>query len=119
MLTTQEVSRLLDIANAGINKGEITAARKVYEGILAGRPEHAPALISLALSHIVVGEYEEAETILRTRVLEKNPQDPDAKVYLGLCAYLSGRKDEAAEILKTIPEDASAHQLAASLLAEI
>ena len=33
MLTTQEVARLLDIANAGINKGEITAARKVYEGI--------------------------------------------------------------------------------------
>lgn len=35
MLTAKEVTRLLDIANAGVNKGQIALARKVYEGILA------------------------------------------------------------------------------------
>ena len=61
MLTNAEVTRLLDVANAGINKGQIALARTVYEGILAGRPDHAPTLISLALSHIAVSDFERAD----------------------------------------------------------
>ena len=61
MLTNAEVTRLLDVANAGINKGQVALARTVYEGILAGRPDHAPTLISLALSHIAVSDFERAD----------------------------------------------------------
>lgn len=94
MLTAKEVTRLLDIANAGVNKGQIALARKVYEGILAGRPDHAPTLISLALSHVAVSEYDRAEEILR-RILDVNPEDADALAYLGLAAKLAGRDSEA------------------------
>ena len=97
MLTNAEVTRLLDVANAGINKGQIALARTVYEGILAGRPDHAPTLISLALSHIAVSDFERADEILRDKVLAANPDDADALVYLGLSAKLAGRADEAAE----------------------
>ena len=100
MLTNAEVTRLLDVANAGINKGQIALARTVYEGILAGRPDHAPTLISLALSHIAVSDFDDA----------------DALVYLGLSAKLAGRADEAAEILGRVPAGTTAGELAARLL---
>lgn len=116
MLTNAEVTRLLDIANAGINKGQIALARTVYEGILAGRPDHAPTLISLAFSHIAVSDFERADEILRDKVLAANPDDADALVYLGLSAKLAGRADEAAEILGRVPAGTTAGELAARLL---
>ncbi len=116
MLTSAEITRLLDIAAAGINKGEVAAARTICRGILAGRPEHAPALITLALSHIAVGEYESADTILMDQVLEADPDDADALVYLGLSAKLAGRADEAEEIFGRIPAGTPAGELAAKLL---
>ncbi len=103
MLTSQEVTRLLDVANAGVNKGQIKLARDVYDGILAGNPEHAPTLISYALSHIAVGEFQQADEILNDKVLSKNPEDADALAYLALSAHLAGRKDEVAAILDRIP----------------
>lgn len=118
MLTNEDVRRLLDIAAAGINAGEIASARKICEGIIAGHPEHAPAKILLALSHIAVGEYEAADLILKDDVLQKTPNDPDALVYLGLSAHLAGRKDEAVEILGRVPADAPAQRLAAAILEE-
>lgn len=116
MLTNVEVTRLLDVANAGINKGQIALARTVYEGILAGRPDHAPTLISLALSHIAVSDFERADEILRDKVRAANPDDADALVYLGLSAKLAGRADEAAEILGRVPAGTTAGELAARLL---
>ena len=106
MLTNAEVTRLLDVANAGINKGQIALARTVYEGILAGRPDHAPTLISLALSYIAVSDFERADEILRDKVLAANPDDADALVYLGL----------SAEILGRVPAGTTAGELAARLL---
>ena len=100
MLTAKEVTRLLDIANAGVNKGQIALARKVYEGILAGRPDHAPTLISLALSHVAVSEYDRAEEL----------------AYLGLAAKLAGRDDEAEEILEKIPVGTTAHTMLQTVL---
>lgn len=115
MLTAAEITRLLDIANAGVNHGQIALARKIYAGILEGHPDHAPTKISFALSRIAVGEYDAAEAELKS-VLEKDPEDADALAYLGLSALLAGRRDEAEEILKRVPEGAAAHALAASLL---
>ena len=76
MLTNAEVTRLLDVANAGINKGQIALARTVYEGILAGRPDHAPTLISLALSHIAVSDFERADESFATRCSPPIPTMP-------------------------------------------
>lgn len=118
MLTASEISRLLDIANAGLHRGEIALARQVYDGILAGHPGHVPTLVSYALSHIAVGEYEKADALLREKVLSDHPDDPDALVYLGLSAFLSERKDEAREYFARIPEGAGARHLADQLAAE-
>ena len=89
MLTEKDVARLLDIANAGINHGEIAEARVICEGILAARPQHIPTRITLAVSHAAVGEFEKAEELLLA-VLAEHPDDADALAYLGLSYHLAG-----------------------------
>ncbi|WP_273523467.1 tetratricopeptide repeat protein [Mailhella massiliensis] len=120
MLTDSQIVRLLDIANAGCHKGMVMEARTIYEGILAVLPGHAPALIGRALSHIVIGEYGQAETILRSEVLSENPDDAEGRVMLGLCLFLADKKDEAEEILQPLAEEEhSSAELAKSLLEQI
>ncbi len=115
MLTQTEVTRLLDIANAGLHKGAVSQARTIYEGVLAGHPGHVPTLISLALSHIVVDDFAKADEIL-AGVLEGNPEDDDALVYLGLSQKLQQKTDEARETLGRVDPETTAGKLAASLL---
>ncbi|MGN1208706.1 MAG: tetratricopeptide repeat protein [Duodenibacillus sp.] len=119
MLTDSEVRRLLDIANAGVQKGLVSQARRVYEGILANRPAHVPTLISLAMSQMAVGEYSDAEATLRDKVLAEHPEDDDALAYLGLNAFLAGRPDEARDILVKVTPDSTAGTMAQNLLEKI
>ena len=88
MLTDSQITRLLDIANAGCHKGLVLQARAIYDGVLAVRPGHVPALIGQALSHIVIGEYDEAEKLLCDGILSEHPDDADAKA----CASASPTK---------------------------
>ncbi len=115
MLTDAEVTRLLDVANAGVNKGEVALARQVYDGILACRPDHVPTKISRALSFTAVGAYDDAKAILDA-VLADHPDDADALVYQGLNAKLAGNTDAAREILARVPAEGAAGKLAQSLL---
>lgn len=116
MFTDEQITRLLDIANAGCHKGAVLEARTVYDGVLTMKPGHVPALIGRALSHIVIGEYDEGQTQLRA-VLDKNPDDADAAVLMGLCLTFSGKKDEARPFLeKARAAGGGTAELAANLL---
>lgn len=120
MLTDSQIVRLLDIANAGCHKGLVLEARTIYNGVLADRPGHVPALIGQALSHIVIGEYAQAEEILRNQVLSDHPDDADGRAMLGLCLCLADRKDEAKNILEGLADgETGTAELARSLLAQI
>ena len=119
MLNDEQISRLLDIANAGCHKGLVGEARAIYEGVLALKPGHVPALIGQALSHIVIGEFSQAEDVLRD-ILRSDPKDDDAKAMLGLSLFLEDKKEEAREVLESIGDsDGKASALAASLLEQI
>lgn len=99
MFSTEHVTRLLDIANAGCSKGHVMEARAIYQGLLNLNPELVPARIGLAFSHIVTNEFAEGERILREEVLSAHPDDEDANVMLGLCHTLAGNTEAALEIL--------------------
>ena len=117
MLTDSQIARLLDIANAGCHKGLVLQARTIYEGVLGVRPGHVPSLIGPALSHIVIGEYDQAEKLLRDGVLSEHPDDADAKVMLGLSLCLADKKDEAEDLLRPLAEgETSSAELARALL---
>ena len=120
MLTDSQIARLLDIANAGCHKGMVLEARTIYDGVLALRPGHVPALIGQALSHVVIGEYDKAETLLRNGVLADHPDHPDARAMLGLCLSLADQQDYARDIHQPLPADnSSASDLDRPILAPI
>ncbi len=120
MLSDKQRNLLLDIAYAGCHKGLVSEARAVCAGVLAAWPGFAPALIGLALSHVVIGERAVAERILKEDVLAKNPEDADARAVLGLTALLDGRPDEAEVLFKPLAAgETSASGLARELLARL
>lgn len=120
MLSEMDIKRLLDVANAACHHGHAADARAIYAGVLAVRPDYAPALIGRALSHVVVDDFIEAERILTEEVLASAPDDIDAKVLLGFTYMLAQRKDEAEAILRPAAEgDCPAGDLARNLLAQV
>lgn len=119
MLEHSQIARLLDIANAGCHRGLIQEARTIYENVLVLKPGHSPARIGLALSHLVIDEFEKAEEILR-EVLAENAVDAEARAMLGLCLTLAGKKDDAREYLDTLAsEENESARLASSLLTSL
>lgn len=120
MLSDMQIQRLLDIANTGCQKGFVSEARTIYDGVLAVKPGFAPALIGKAFSYVVVDSFEEGERLLREEVLAANPEDADGLSMLGLCLALAGRKDEARQILTPLASGTSpAAVLADSLLKDV
>ena len=116
MLDSNNIALLLDIAFAGCHKGEVEDARKIFDGVLAAKPGHAPAIIGKALSHIVVDDFATADELL-DGVLATNPDDADAKAMKGLSLYCAGKKDEAKTVLLEAKEmGGKAGEMAESLL---
>ena len=119
MLSESQISRLLDIANAACHKGNAADARVIYDGVLALRPGFVPARIGMALSHIVVNEFEKSEELLKA-VLEERADDADAQAMLGLCYVLADRREEAEALLTPLAESQEpTAELAASLLEKL
>lgn len=116
MLTASEIQRLLDIANVGCHTGHVGQARTIYEGVLALKPGFVPARIGLAYSHLVIDEFDEAETLLK-EILGANPADLDAQVMLGLVYMLAGRTADAEPVLQPLTaEQGPRGELAENLL---
>jgi predicted Zn-dependent protease len=103
MLTDAHIARLLDIANAGCHNGYVADARAIYAAILAEKPQSNAARIGMALSHIVINEFDMAEQELGA-LLAENADDADAIAMLGLSLMLSGKKEEAIACLTPLAE---------------
>lgn len=114
-LGDNDIALLLEIANLACHKGLPTAARTIADGVLAVRPDFAPATITLAYSHVVVDDFDTALDMLAP-LLEKNPADAEARVIQGMAFLLSDRRSEAEEAFAHIPEQSPQKQLAADLL---
>ena len=115
VLDDSQISRLLDIANAGCHKGCVHEARTIYDSVLALKPGHVPALIGRALSHIVVSDFDTAEAML-CDLLSEHADDADARCMLGLCLMLQ-KKEEGRTLLSSLQErDDAAGNLARNLL---
>lgn len=120
MLTDAQVQRLQDIAYCATHAGNVLDARTIFAGILAIKPHSVACKIGMAFTHLVVDEFDKAESILKDDVLAANPDDNEAKALLGLNFLLAGHSEEAKAIFLLLQEqDGPACALANDLLGTI
>lgn len=117
-LKDDDVALLLDIANLACHKGMPAEARTIADGVLAVRPGFAPAVITLAYSHLVVNDFATALDMLAS-LLEQRPDDADALLVQGLAYMLDERRDEAENAFARIPEGCPQKSLAMELVREL
>lgn len=117
MLTPEQLIRLQDIGVTACHYGMGTEAGKIFDGLLKLRPDDTLALVGKAMSRIVNSEFSAAEEILRKEVLSTHPDDAAAVTMLGLCCILSGKPDEARDLLiRVAGEKTSSGKFARNLL---
>jgi Flp pilus assembly protein TadD len=104
LIENRHIQRLVDIGLTGVYRGRVAESRAVFEGLLAYNPALTAARIGLAFSHLVVDDFETAETMLQS-ILTTDQDNPEALVMLGLVYKLAGRGDEAAETLTKVPSN--------------
>jgi len=115
MINATQLTRLVDMGLAAAHRGRPAQARTLFLGLLAYKPGHLPARIGLALTHLVVGDYGPAETIIKDEVLPHNPNDAEALALLGLTLAFNNRIEEASAVLQRVPPDTPAGQLVKAL----
>lgn len=115
MLSDRQIARLLDLGNLACQKGLVSDARTILDGVLALRPDFAPAQVGLAFTHVVVDDFDGAVAIL-DKVLDANPADSDALAVLGLSHMLAGRQSDAEQAFARIPQDSAAADMARAIM---
>ena len=118
MIDKQKVGTLLELGLAGVHLGRPAESRAIFEGLLAYDPSlEATARIGLALTHLVVDDFEPAESLFQS-VLATWPDSQEARVLLGLTYKLSKRPEQAAALLnQAAGEGGPAADLAQALAA--
>ncbi|MEJ0060024.1 MAG: tetratricopeptide repeat protein [Terricaulis sp.] len=92
--------------------GRFPEARRAYQEALTLRPDDAGVLTNLGVSHLLAGEPEDAEPILRqASALPGAP--PEARQNLAIAIALQGRFDEAEQLERIdLPPAAAASNIA-------
>jgi thioredoxin-like negative regulator of GroEL len=118
LIDSTRLAQLVDVGLAAAHLGKPGEARVIFENLLAYAPEHAPARIGLAFTHLVCNDFETAQVILKDKVLAENPRDGDALALLGLAYSLGGKPEEATKVLESVPAaDSSASRFVQALAA--
>lgn len=115
MFTQEEIRRLLDIACLGNQKGNILESREIFQSILSFYPEHSGALLGLANNYMAINDFAKAEEILQ-QVINKNENDIEAKVLLGITYFISDRTEQAKPLLEEVKNSTSPSNVLAEYL---
>jgi Flp pilus assembly protein TadD len=92
--------------------GRFAEARRAYQEALAIRPDDAAVLTNLGVSHLLAGEPEDAEPILRQASALPNAP-PEARQNLAISIALQGRFEEAEQLERIdLPPAAAAANIA-------
>jgi len=85
------------------NSGDVSAAREIFERVLAGNPDNWFVLDLHAYCLMREGRHAEAIAPLR-RILADGPERASTVFNLAVCLNVSGRRDEALETLLRVVE---------------
>jgi len=99
-----KVADLQLLAEIGLStavKGDVEAARPIFEALAIWRPDHPIATIGMALAYVSDGEYDAAIDLLKP-VLKAEPSSSEVAAVLLIALALAGRIPEAREVRKTL-----------------
>lgn len=112
----------LQDAIAHHQRGELAAARSIYQAVLAQTPQHFDALHLLGVLSLQTGDAQQAATLIAQALASAppQPQHADANVNLGTALKALGRLDDAlaafARATTLNPRHAAAHYNRGNLL---
>jgi hypothetical protein len=98
-LASEEIRLLAELGFAAINAGYVVPAMGIFQNLRVLRPEHAFSYIGIALSHMAIGSFDEALTLLSDAALVVSVERDDLQLYRGLAFALSGNVVAADRIL--------------------
>jgi Flp pilus assembly protein TadD len=103
-------------------RGEMTAAVRLYEAALREAPDFYPAINNLGIRHLQKGDVKAAEAEFR-RVIELNQNGAQAYFNLGNVLFMTHRNEEAKQTLEAglrlSPSNAMGHYLNGSVLTRL
>src|SRR6266481_3093198 len=103
-------------------RGEMTAAVRLYEAALREAPDFYPAINNLGIRHLQKGDVQAAEAEFR-RVIELNQNGAQAYFNLGNVLFMTNRNNEAKQTLEAglrlSPSNAMGHYLNGSVLTRL
>jgi tetratricopeptide (TPR) repeat protein len=88
------IGREIGEADRLFGEGELERAREGYKGVLAREPRHVEARVQLMVCHYRLGDLNPAK-VCAQQVLQKNPENHTAKLFLGLTWVRKGNLEKA------------------------
>ncbi|CAK0781504.1 conserved hypothetical protein [Gammaproteobacteria bacterium] len=118
-IASEWVRRVGEIGLLAAGHGEIEAAHRIFDGMVAIRPDSEYPWIGKAIAELQAGRVTEASRLLRDEALKRNPKSLEAQAFLGLALTRAGFASEAETTLRVVSAadpDQAAGQMARALL---
>jgi tetratricopeptide (TPR) repeat protein len=88
------IGREIGEADRLFGEGELEQAREGYKGVLTREPRHVEARMQLMVCHYRLGDLNPAK-VCAQQILQKNPENHTAKLFLGLTWARKGNLEKA------------------------
>jgi Flp pilus assembly protein TadD len=86
----------------------VANGQMIMDSVEMNSDSHPSAMIGVAISRIYAGQYTEAVSTLKNKVLNVEPDNMTAKTFLGIALSESGESEEAFEIFKEVVANGNA-----------
>jgi Flp pilus assembly protein TadD len=107
-IDTDVIQLLSQIGYLACLKGDVASGQMIMDSVEMNSDSHPSAMIGVAISRIYAGQYTEAVSTLKNKVLSIEPDNMTAKTFLGIALSESGESEEAFELFREIVANGNA-----------
>lgn len=120
-ISSDVIQLLSQVGYLACLKGDVVNGQMIMDSVEMNSDSHPSAMIGVAISRIYAGQYVEAATTLRNKVLSIEPDNITAKTFLGIALSESGETAEAFTLFQEIAAigDADNSSIASFYLGEM
>jgi Flp pilus assembly protein TadD len=107
-IDTDVIQLLSQIGYLACLKGDVANGQMIMDSVEMNSDSHPSAMIGVAISRIYAGQYNDAISTLKNKVLSIEPDNMTAKTFLGIALSESGESKEAFELFREIVANGNA-----------